>query len=75
VEFQSLMSYLSELEGSVAWRNFCHPGASLLPTGEIAVQAEVRPVLSPGAVARPKALVQCRGAVIPKLGHDSRCRN
>jgi hypothetical protein len=51
VEFQSLMSYLSELEGSVAWRNFCHPGASLLPAGEIAVQAEVRPVLSPGAIA------------------------
>jgi hypothetical protein len=46
-----------------------------LQAGEIAVQTALRQVLIPGAEAWPKALVQCRGAMTPKPGHDSRCRS
>jgi hypothetical protein len=69
------MQYLSELVGSGAWRGFCHPGTNWLHTGVIAVQADIEPVLNPGAGTWPKAPVQCRGAVIPKPGHESRYRS
>jgi hypothetical protein len=57
---------MSEAERSEAWRGFCHPGASWLQAGVIAVQAEMWPVPSPGAVAWTEALVQLRGAMTPK---------